>query len=137
MVHFNATPLRITRRPPRSTPSQRYGDVAWHAVRETDDLGLELVAARFEVLVPQLKDFLGDAGERLLPARFLLIDGAPTVSAQRVGETVHLDLALTVVDGPLDQFQATPDALFIRNSGRFREVIEQRLFFGLGLRIPA
>src|SRR5947199_7058744 len=129
--------MKIAGEEPASAPFQSHRDIARHAVWKADNLGSELVAARFEVLVPQLKNLFRDAGEGFLPARFLLINGAAAVSAQPVRETIHLDLALTVVDGALDHFCRPPDTLFIRNSGWFRQMIEQRLFFALGLRVPA
>src|SRR6476619_2591927 len=99
-----------------STPFQSHRDVARHAARKADDLGSELVAARFEMPVPESVDLLGDASQRLFPASLLLIDGAAAVRAQPVREAVHLDFALAVVDGALDHFRGAADTLFIRNA---------------------
>src|SRR5262249_52643741 len=44
---------------------------------------------------------------------------------------MNLDLGLAVAHGALDESHATLDGLFIRDSGRLFEVVEQRLLLGL------
>ena len=63
------------------SPGNDDSDVAGHAAGEVYDLVADAVASRFQVIVPKLIDFLGYSGERLLPARLLLIDGTALVAA--------------------------------------------------------
>ena len=51
------------------------------SLRKIDDLISDAIAARLQIIGPELKDLQSDAGQRLFPARFLLIDGTAIVGA--------------------------------------------------------
>src|SRR5262249_13820755 len=113
-----------------SAPLERHRDVAWHPAGEIDNFDPQLVSAGAEILRPKLIDLLGHAGQRVFPARLLLIDGAPLVRAQLVREPVHLHLGLAVGHRALDDLDRAPNALFIGYSRWLHEMIEQSLFLG-------
>src|SRR5262245_4791080 len=117
------------------TPLQCHRDVTRHAAGKIDDFDPKLVSAGVEVLRPKLIDLLRHSGQRVFPARLLLIDGAALVRAQLVGKTVNLHLNLAVAHRPLDDLDRAPNGFFIGNSGWLREVIKQRLLFSLGRRV--
>src|SRR5262245_65283647 len=97
----------------RSTPLQCHRHVSRHAAGKIDDLDPELVSALTEVLRPELIDFLGYAGQRSLPARLLLIDGATLVGAQLVRKAVDLHLGQPVAHRPLDDPDGAPNCLLV------------------------
>jgi len=105
-----------------------------HTAGKIDDFDLELVPARPEVLGPKLIDLLWHPGQRVFPARLLLIDGAPLVRAQLVRKAVHLHLGPAVAHRALDELDATLNGLFIRHTRRLRETLQKGLVLGLGLR---
>src|SRR5262245_63759028 len=76
----------------RSTPLQGHRHVSRHAAGKIDDLDPQLVSALTEVLRPELIDLPGYPGQRVFPARLLLIDGAALVGAQLVRKTANLHL---------------------------------------------
>src|SRR5262245_7602628 len=84
--------------PTGSVPAQRDPDVARHAARIVDDFVADVVALRLQATLPELVDFLGDAGQRLLPARLGLVDGAAIVGAKTVGKPEDLDRHHAVLD---------------------------------------
>src|SRR5262249_13958851 len=77
----------------RSAPLQRDADVPGYAPGEIGDLVSDLVAAWFELPLPERIHLLGQAGERVLPAGLqVVVDGAPVVGAHHIGEAKHLHL---------------------------------------------
>ena len=72
-------------------PGDHDADVTRNTSGKIDDLIADAVAARFQVVGPELKDFLRYSREGLFPARLLLIDGAAVVGAQRVGKSINLN----------------------------------------------
>src|SRR5690348_3753623 len=83
-------------------PGEDDADVPGHAAGKVDDLTKNPIAARLQVVRPELMDFAGNAGQSPLPAGLPLIDGAAAIGAQRIGKTVDLHLAEAVSDGALD-----------------------------------
>src|SRR5262245_8641791 len=116
-----------------SAPLERHRDVAWHPAGEIDDFDPKLVSAGTEVLRPKLMDLLWHAGQRVFPARLLLIDGAPLIRAQLVGKAVHLYLSLAVGHRALDDLDGALNGLFVGNTRWLRKAVEQRLLLGLCL----
>ena len=89
------------------------------------------------MLVPELIDLLRLAGERRFPARLHLVDGAPAVGAQLVGEANNLHLGETVLRGALDDRGSATDTLLVGDPRRLRQLIDQSLHFGVRRRIFA
>src|SRR3954454_10860332 len=118
-----------------SAPLQGHAHVARHAAGKVEDLDPQLVAALTEILRPQLMDFLRNAGQRGLPARLLLVDGAPVIGAQLVRKAADLHLGPTIADRPFDDLDRAPNPLLVGHAGRLREVIEQCLLFRFRLRV--
>src|SRR4029453_1420247 len=58
------------------TPGDHNADVARYTAGKIDDLIADAIAAWFQIVGPELKDFLRYSRKRLFPARLLLIDGA-------------------------------------------------------------
>src|SRR5512132_3707879 len=114
-------------------PAQGHADVTRHTVGKIHDLYFQLVAARAKVLLPQLIDFLRHAGECPFPAGFLLIDGAPLVRAQVVGQAKDLNLGHATVHRALDDLYPAPNRLLIGDARRFAELIDEGLFLSLRL----
>src|SRR6266436_2797771 len=87
---------------PSVSPGNGDGDVARHASRVIDDLVADAIAPGFQVVGPELKYFLWNSGQRVFPARLLLIDGAALVGTQRVGEPIYLHFRQSVSHCALD-----------------------------------
>ena len=79
--------IRATGSNEKLTPFQGDADVAGHAVREIDDLASHPVATRLEIFLKKLKELFRQPGQRLLPAGFILIDGASVIGAQFIGKS--------------------------------------------------
>ena len=60
------------------------------SVGPIDDLKFYPVAFWLQILFPEFEKLLRQAGERFLPARLLLIDGAATVGEKAVRKTADL-----------------------------------------------
>src|ERR1700753_3231871 len=118
-------------------PSNDDGDVAGHAAGEVYDLVADAVASRFQVIVPELKDFLGYSGERILPARLLLIDGAALVGAERVREAIDLDFAEAVSHRTLDHRRGELDLFVLGEIRGLAEPFDQGGLFRLDGGLPA
>ena len=76
----------------------------------------DLVAARAQVLVPELVHVLRDPGEGVFPARFRLIDRAAPVSAEFMGKAKDFHFYLAILDRPFDNRRCTVDLLFQRKA---------------------
>src|ERR1700712_3354549 len=100
-------------RMPSVSPGNGNGDVTWHAIGVVDDLVADAIAARFQVVGPELKDFLRNPCQRILPAWFPLVDGASPVGAQRVGEPVDLHFGQSVAHRSLDDGRGELDFLLL------------------------
>src|SRR5213594_4532837 len=99
------------RRLPSVPPGNGDGDVARNTSGEIDDLVADAIAPRFQIVGPELEDFLRNARQRIFPTSFLLIDGAALVSAQRIGEAIDLDFRPSVAHRPLDHGRGQLDLL--------------------------
>src|ERR1700756_4269495 len=117
-----------------STPLQRHADISGQPSGIIDDFDSQLVSARTEILRPKLIDLLWHAGQRVLPTRLLLNDGAALIRAQLVRKAVHLYLGAAVAHRALDDRDRAPNGLFIGKSRWFGKLVEQCLFLGLGPR---
>src|SRR5437763_4834702 len=104
-----------------SSPAQRHADIPRHTPRKIDDLYSQLVTARTKILVPELIDLLRHAGQRLLPAGLLLIDGPPLVRAQLVREAVDLHFRKAIVHRTLDDLDCAGNRLLV---GEARGLVE-------------
>src|SRR6185295_11717293 len=98
--HYPSVPPRLTQI--KSIPSQGYTNIARHTVRKIDDLIFDLVATRLKMLLPKIEDLPRQAGERVLPARLLLVDGAAAIGADLVREGTDQNLRQPVVDRTID-----------------------------------
>src|SRR6266540_1493563 len=131
LVKFRAV-RPATAIPPRGgvrsglTPLQCHCDVSRPPAGKVYDFDLELVSAGTEVLRPKLIDLLWHAGERVFPARLLLIDGAPLIRAQLIGEAMDLDLGLPVAHRALDDLDGALNGLFVGKARWLLEPVEQR-----------
>src|SRR5262245_8560358 len=112
-------------------PAQGDADVARQAVRPIDDLDPESIAARLKVLLPELDQLARQAGEGLLPAMLLLIDGAAAIRGQGVRKAADLDLGAAVVHGALDDRGGALHPFLVGDAGRLLEALEELLFLGL------
>ena len=74
-------------------PGDHNADVTRHTSGKIDNLIADAVAARLQVVGPELKDLLRYSGKRLFPARLLLIYGAAVVGAKRMGKPIDLNFA--------------------------------------------
>src|SRR4051794_40924529 len=83
-------------------PGNRDGDVAWHSSRIFDDLVADAIAPWLQIMVPELEYFLRNPGQRVLPALFLLADGAAPVGAQGIGKAIDQHLRQSVSHRALD-----------------------------------
>src|ERR1700739_3394913 len=99
--------LRPCLRLPSIPPGQHNADIAGHAAREIDDLIFDAIAARLQVIGPELENLQRNAPKRPLPARLLLVDGAAVVGADRIREAVDLHLAETIPHRALDDGGST------------------------------
>src|SRR6478735_9495592 len=113
------------RAPPNgaSAPLQRHSHISRHSAGKINDFDLQLVSALTEVLGPELIDLLRHAGQRVFPARFLLIDGAPAVGAELVREAMDLHLGAAVAHRALDDLDGALNRLFIGKAGWLAELI--------------
>src|SRR4051794_18273226 len=84
------------------SPGNRDADVAWYAAGKIDDLIGDAIAARLQVVGPELEDFFRNAGQGVLPALLHLIDSAALVRAQRIREPVDQYFRHSVSYCPLD-----------------------------------
>ena len=66
------------------------------------------------------------------PTGLLLIDGPAAVGAKRVGKAIDLNLCQPVRDRALDNDRHALQRLFVGNSRRLGELVDQLLFFGFG-----
>src|SRR5215468_11778737 len=117
-----------------AVPAQRNGDVAGHAAGKIDDLVADAIAARLQIVAPELVDFLRYPAQRLFPALFHLVDGAALVAAQRIREAVDLHLGQAVANGALDYGRSELHLLLLRQTRRLAEPVDQGMLFGLGRR---
>src|ERR1700748_3547910 len=117
----------------RSAPLERHGDVTRHTAGKIDDLDPELVSAGMKILCPELIDFFWYPGERGLPARLLLIDGATLIRAQVIGKAVHLHLGLAVLHCAFDDLDGATNGLLVGNARRLPEAVDQRVLLGIAL----
>src|SRR5689334_16158168 len=83
-------------------PRNGHADIAGHAAREIDDLIGNTIAARLQIVGPELEDLLGDAGQGVFPALFHLVDGASLVGAERVGKAIDHHFGQPVAYRALD-----------------------------------
>src|SRR5262245_3195169 len=88
------------------SPLQEERDISRHAPRESDDLGVHLVAERTQLLVEELVCLLREAFERARPLRIGNVDSPAAVAAKLGRESQHLQLVLALLgsdaDGPVD-----------------------------------
>src|SRR5262245_55130331 len=114
------------------SPGDGDPDVARHAAGKFDDLGADAIAARLQVVGPELEDILWDPRQRVLPARLLLIDGASLVGTQRIGEPIHLNFRQSVSYRALDHGRSQLDFFFLGFSRRAGEAVDQGTLLSLG-----
>src|ERR1700730_15670108 len=93
-------------------PAYDNADVAGNAARKVDDLIADAVAARPQIVDPELVDFIRHSRQRLFPARFHLIDGTAPIGAQRIRKPVDLNFGQAVPHGTLNDVGGKLD-LFI------------------------
>src|SRR5262245_35166184 len=117
----------------RSAPLQGHGDVTRQTAGNIADVDPELVAARMEILCPELIDFFRYTGKRVLPAGLLLIDGATLVRAQIIGKAVDLHLGLAVLHCAFDDLDGAMNGLLVGNARRLPEAVDQRVLLGICL----
>src|SRR5689334_25059732 len=86
----------------RSAPFERHSDITRHAAREVDDLDLQPVPARTQMLCPELVELLRKSRQSGFPAGLRLVDGAAAVGTERVRKADDLNLGEPVVDRALD-----------------------------------
>src|SRR5215468_3542882 len=115
-----------------AVPAQRNGDVAGHAAGKIDDLVANAIAARLQIVAPELVDFLRYPAQRLFPPLFHLIDGAALVAAQRIREAVDLHLGQAVADGALNDCRGELDLLVLGQARWLAQPVDQGLLLGLG-----
>src|SRR5262252_6388890 len=111
-------------------PAQRNADIAWFSLGPVGDLTFDAVSFWLQKFLPKLKQLLGQSCERLLPTRFLLVDGAPVVGKKRIRKATDFHLGETIVHGPVEPF-------VIGYTGRAFQLVEQGLFFGIHRRLLA
>src|SRR5262245_61845160 len=104
-----------------SAPAHGHANVTRQTVGEVHDLYFQLVTTQPEILVPELIDFFRRAGERVFPARLVLIDRAPLVRAYLVGKPNDLNLGQPILDRPLDDLQPAPDRFLIGSARWFAQ----------------
>src|SRR5215470_9066054 len=115
----------MIRAPIRSTPLQRDGDVAGHPVGKVGDLEAGLVTERSQVLIPEPVHLLGHACQRVLPARFqIVVDGAPVIGAQGIGEAEDFDLGQAVLDRALNDSGRPLERLLLGNAGGLGKLLD-------------
>src|SRR5262249_25046887 len=132
---------RTRRRPvpsrSRSSPLERDPNVSRNSAFEIDNLNAQLVSQRTQTPFPECIDLPGDAREGRFPTRLLLIDGAASVRAKDVRETVDLDLGKTVVSRTFNDAGGLFHHVFIRQTGRLAQPLDQRLLLRLLTRMNA
>src|SRR5215472_1765524 len=116
-----------------SAPAHGHANVTRQTAGKVHYLHSQLVTVRPKILVPELIDFLRLAGERVFPARLLLINRAAFVRAQLVGKANDLNLSQAILDGPVDDLQPAPDRFLVGSAGWFSQLFDERLFLGLCL----
>jgi hypothetical protein len=92
---------------PPIAPSNGNADISRRASRKIHDLVSNAVAARLQVIGPELKDFLSHSRKRRFPAPFLPIDSPPIVGAERIGKSVDLNLGRAIAHSPLNDGAAS------------------------------
>src|SRR5882757_2160230 len=95
-------PTRSRRSADRSTPLQHDADISRHAAGKIDNLRAQPVVERTQAAVPELVDFLRDAGQSLLPPGLLLVDRSSAIGAERVGKSIDLDLGQSILGSTID-----------------------------------
>jgi hypothetical protein len=95
----------------------------------SDDLISDTVTTRFEVVGPELIDFPRYSRKRLFPTGLLLIDGAAVVDAQRVKETVDLDLGQPISHRAPDDGRRQLDLFVFSQARRFAQLFDQFSLF--------
>src|SRR5689334_9161166 len=115
-------------------PADGDPDVARYSAREIDDLIGNAVAARLQIVGPELEYLLRDSGQRILPAGLHLVDGSAPVGAKHVGKPIDLDLTQSVPHRALDDAGSELDLIVFGETGRLAELLDQRAFLGFGRR---
>src|SRR3954453_4512272 len=108
------------------SPGDVDADVAGHASRKIHDLILDAIAARLQVIEPELVNFLRYSRQRLLPARVLLVDHAAIVGAKRIGKSVNLNFRQSVPYGTLDGGRSKLDLLILGQPRGLAQPLDQR-----------
>ena len=116
----------------RLVPGYDNADISRHAARKVHDLISDAVAARLQIVGPELKDLLSYSRKGLLPSRLLLIDGSALVGAQRIGKSVDLNLGQAVPHRALDDARSKLDLFIFSQAGWLAQLFDQGAFFRLG-----
>src|SRR5262245_27242229 len=87
---------------PGFSPIEEKADVAGHAAWEADDLGVQLVAERFQFLVVELIGILGEALKCARPLRIGDIDPPSAVAAEAARKGHDLYLMMPLLGGNAD-----------------------------------
>src|SRR4051794_28109042 len=106
-------------------PADGDTDVAWHITGEIHHLVANPVAARLQMIGPELEYLSWDPGQRRLPTLFRLVDGASSVGTQGIGEPIDLHLLESVSHRALDYRRSELDLVRLRKAGRFAELFDQ------------
>src|SRR4029079_2906578 len=89
------------------------------------------------ILLEESKHLFGQAGERILPARLLLIDGATTIREKAIWKPADFNFGLTVVDRPAYVSGCPFPPLVIGYPSRAAQFVEECLLFRLDGRLLA
>src|SRR5712671_77536 len=78
-------------------PSKKEADITRHAPRILKHLGLQVVAERPEVIVPEFVSEFGAALQGRFPIGLRVVDPSAAIAAQRIRKTVDLHFALSAL----------------------------------------
>src|SRR5262245_34625127 len=98
------------------SPLKEKSDVAGHAAREADDLGMQLVPERLQFLVVELIGILGEALKCARPLRIGNVDPSSAVAAEAARKGHNLYLMLPLLGGDADRVVDAIDRLRLNNS---------------------
>src|SRR5208282_2222906 len=83
-------------------PAQRDGDIARHPARKVDNLIPDFIAARLQMVPPELKNLLWDPRERIFPAWLSLIDRASAIRTKCIWKAINLYFRQPIADCTLN-----------------------------------
>src|SRR5215469_12083550 len=100
-------------------PGEDEADVAGHAARILEHLGLQVEAEWPQVLMPEFVSGLRSAFQRRFPPGLRVVDPSAAIAAQHVGKAVDLNFTLSALGRPTDQLHDALHDLFGRPFRRF------------------